>query len=52
MKNLKTTIFKILLFRGFGKNTPFVSFLYPVVSISEPVKLQSDDDADVANLKT
>ena len=33
------------------KKIPLVSFLDPVVSISKPVKLQSDNDADVANLK-
>ena len=35
----------------FGIRIPLVSFLDPVVSISEPVKLQSDNDADIANLK-
>ena len=33
------------------RRIPLVSFLDPVVSISEPVKLQADNDADIANLK-
>ena len=35
-----------------GLKLPFVSFLDPVVPISEPVKLQADNDADVGNLET
>ena len=34
----------------FWQKIPFVSFLDPVVSISESVKLQSYNNADVANL--
>ena len=43
----------IILIRGFGekKNIPLVCFLDPIVAISEPVKLQSDNDADIADLK-
>ena len=31
--------------------TPFVVFLDPVMSVAKPIKLQSNNNADVSNLK-